>query len=283
MKQVTITEQLNGDYFTLYDNALGTILREFDGLDYATVKESIDDVAGPFGSVYITSKHGKRIVNIKGDLLGADVFANRRLLVRALRQTGVIKLVKFTSYDDLELQFEAEVTKYLNQYNHKVHTFMIELTAPDWRLYSQEEVMQTMGVTSVNGGANIPFETIPVDIDATPPTGTESTNILINDGDEATDPVFTIYGPGTGFTIENNTSGKSIILSSTLVGGDMVVIDVKAGTIVKNGTDNLYPDFTGDFWQLLPGENELRFFVDADAEIGVTQLTVAYRHAYNGI
>ena len=46
MKRVTIIEQQSGDYFTLYDNDLGSILRKFQGLEFADVRESIDDVAG---------------------------------------------------------------------------------------------------------------------------------------------------------------------------------------------------------------------------------------------
>lgn len=283
MKIFKITEQLNGDYFTFYDNAQGTILREFEGFEYASVKVAIDDVAGPYGSVYITSKFGARRFAIKGDLISDTIYALRQRLQKALRQTGTIKLIQFTTYDDLELQCEAEVVSVVSPYTHKIHEYLIEFKAPDWRFYSQELITQEMGITSVLGGADIQLPETPVTIDDTPPAGTEINNIVINNGDEITDPIFRITGPGTNFTIENITSDKTLTLTSVIVGGDTVEIDVKNRTVIKNGTDNLYPDVDGDFWSLLPGENELRFFVESDDEIAVTKLEVIFRHAYSGI
>lgn len=281
MKTLKITEQLNNDYFPFFDNENGTILRSFEGFEYASVQNSIDDVAGPYGSVYVNSKHGRRQVGITGDLVGADIYTNRSLLLRALRQTGTLKLIEFTTYDDLALQFEAEVVKFVLPYTHQIHTFLIELVAPDWRFYSQELKSFDIDQTLIKGGATIPTE-IPMPIDLDTSVDSEHVSILTNDGNEVTDPVITVTGPGTGFTMGNFTSDKSFVLSSTLSGGDEVIIDIKNRTVVKNGTDNLYPDITGDFWSLLPGDNELRFLVDSDATDD-TNLNFTYRDAYNGI
>lgn len=284
MINLTVTEQLNGNSFTFYDNKLGTILRAFEGFEYALVRESIDDVAGEYGSVYITSKHGRREVSWSGDLLSDStytVFERRRLLVSALRQTGMMKLIKFQTYDGLNLQFEAEIVKYLNSYNHSVHTFLIDAVAPDWRFYSQTEKTRSLGQTNVLGGAAIPA-TIPMSLAS--PSSAEALNekIVINEGNEVTDPIFTITGAGDGFTVENFTTGKQFILNSVLTGSDSVVIDVKNRTVIKNGTDNLYPDITGEFWSLVPGENELRFNVSSGSD-STTLLELAYRDAYGGI
>jgi hypothetical protein len=281
MKQITITEQATGHYFTLYDNYLDTILRDFEGFEYPQTRPAIDDVAGPYGSVYITSKFGPRQFSISGDLVADDVFAQRRQMQKALRQTGTIKLLKFITYDDLALQCEAEVVKVINPYNHKVHTFLIEFVAPDWRFYSQEEITRTVGISSVMGGADLPFPELPFTLDSTS-TESEVTNIITNEGDEVTDPVLKIYGPGTNFILENITTGKSFTLNTTLTGSDVVEVDVKNRTVVKNGTDNLYPDIEGDFWSLEPDENELRFFVESGSDL-TTSLDVVYRHAYSGI
>lgn len=284
MINITIIEQQSGNSFSFYDNKLGTILRSFEGFEYASVRESIDDVAGEYGAVYITSKHGRRRAAWIGDLLtdvSKTVFERRQQLLKALRQTGTMKLIKFTTYDGLALQFEAEVIKHLNPYTHAVHTFLIEVIAPDWRFYAQEESMQTLGRTSVSGGASIPTD-IPMSI--VTPAAAEQMNekIVENVGSEATDPVITIHGPGTNFTVGNFTTGEEFILNSILTDTDSVVIDIKNRTVVKNDTDNLYPDITGEFWSLIPGENELRFNVQSGATFE-TQLTLDYRAAYGGI
>jgi hypothetical protein len=280
MKQITILEQLNGDYFTLYDNAQGSTLNDFEGFEYATVVPSIDELAGDYGAVYINSKHSTRRLSIKGDLISSDVFTLRRTLLKALRQTGTIKLLSFITYDNLLLQTEAEVVKMTNPYNHSVHSFLIEFLAPDWRFYSQELHSVNLPKTIVSGGASIPFPTIPLSI----PISVDATtlHIITTAGNEATDPVFTITGPGENFIIENVTAGKQFILDYTLTSGQEVVIDVKNRTVVLDGTTNLYPFITGEFWSLLPGDNDLRFFISNGADVE-TNLNVVYRDAYNGI
>lgn len=282
MKALTIIEQSTGDYFTLYDNDLGSILRKFEGFEFAEVKESIDDVAGPYGSVYVNSKFGRRRVTIEGDLVSSDVYSLRRNLSKALRQTGTIKLFKFTTYDDLNLQFEAEVTKLVNPYTHTIHTFMIEAIAPDWRLYSQDLTTATIAQTAVRGGATIPA-TIPMSIPVQTSTDTSITNIITNNGNETTDPIITIHGPGTNFTIGNMTADKELLLETTLADDDEVVINVKNRTVVLNGITNVYSDLSGDFWSVLPGENELVFLIQSGRDVALTSMMVEYRDAYTGI
>lgn len=281
MKTFTIIEQKDWNFFTFYDNKLDTILREFEGFEYASVQESIDDVAGPYGSVYITSKFGKRQVAIQGDLLGVDVFSKRRLLSKALRQTGVMKLIKFTTYDDLNLQFEGEIVKVLNPYTHKIHSYLIEIVAPDWRFYSQDLSSFDVGQTIVSGGASIPA-TIPLAIASSVADATDVSNIITNNGNEVTDPIITITGPGNGFLVRNETTGQEFNLDYELVGGDEVVIDVKRRTVVLNGITNIYPSITGEFWSLVPGQNELRFLVSAGLTVD-TNLNISFRDAYSGI
>lgn len=281
MKSLTIIEQQSGNQFTLYNSKLGSILRSFEGFEYPEVRVSIDDVAGPYGSVYITSKFGTRRMGIIGDLVSSDVFALRRNLLTVLRQTGVIKLIKFTTYDDMELQCEAEVTDFSNPYTHAVHTFKIELKSPDWRFYSQEEIVREIAQTSVRGGASIPTA-IPMSFTLPSSGETDLGNIVVNSGNETTDPVFTITGPGTNFIVGNTTNDTEFTLNYALSEGDEIEVDVKNRTVLLNGLTNVYPDFDGDFWSLSPGENEIRFFVESGLTVN-TKLAIAYRHAYSGI
>lgn len=283
MKQLQIIEQDSGDNFTLYDSSNDTFLRLFAGFEYADVITSIDDVAGNYGSVYITSKHGRRRLSVTGEMLSTTVFTKRRELLKALRQTGIIKLLKFITYDDIEMQCEAEVVKLTFPYTHQIHSFLIEFVAPDWRFYSQSVTSQIMPISLVSGGADIPFPYIPVDISGSLSGAIDEESNIINLGNEVTDPVLKIYGPGTHFIMTNLTTNQTMVLDSTLVEGDVVEIDVKNRSVALNGTDNLYPDLTGDFWSLIPGENQIRFFVTSGSVAGDTLFEVVYRHAYSGI
>lgn len=282
MKQLTIIEQRDNNEFTFYDNYLGTILRKFDGFEYATVVDSIDDISGPYGAAYVNSKFGKRQVTIEGDLVDEDVYAMRRLLSKAIRQTGVMKLWKFTTYDDLNLQFECEITKVTNPYTHQVHTFQIQAIAPDWRFYSQDLHTFDISQTLVRGGLSIPSD-MPMSFSSPSSNDTAVSNIVENAGNEDTDPIFTITGPGTNFIISNITAGKTFTLSRTLSDSDVVVIDVKERTAILNGVTNVYDDLDGDFWSLVPGENEIRFLIESGIDVSLTNLNISYRDAYSGI
>lgn len=282
MKKITIIEQDSNNYFSLYDNSLGTILRKFEGFEYPIVNESIDEVSGPYGSVYINSKFQKRILSIEGDLVSSDVFTLRRSLATALRQTGIMKLIKFTTYDDLDLQFEGEITKVINPYTHSVHTFMIEITAPDWRFYGQEEMSYNIEQSLIQGGSPIPTP-IPMSFPVPVSLETNLNQIIVNNGSEVTDPIITIHGPGDGFIIGNLTTEEEFLLDRNLSSSDEVIIDIKKRTVILNDVTNIYSDVDGDFWSLIPGDNQIKFLVNADFDPELTTLNITFREAFLGI
>lgn len=252
MKQIKITDQDTSESFTFYDNSNGTILRSFDGFEYPEVLSSIEDVAGKGGAHYINSKFGRRRMSFQGDLVG-DKFTQRRNLLSVLRQRGTMKLFEVTSYDDLTLRFEAEIIRLTMPYTHQVHGFLFELQAPDWRFFSQTEEVETI---TTGGSDNV-----------------------TNNGTELTDVMFTLTGPGTSINIQNLSTGESLYVDD-LSAGEVVVIDTLQHTVTKDGS-NAYSIFSGDFFGLQPGVNNIGF--DVSGTTGDTELTLTYRHAYNGI
>lgn len=254
MKQIKITNQTTSDSFTFYDNAQDTILRSFDGFEYAEVKLALDDVSGDPGATYVTSSFGRRNLSFQGDLVGSTIFSDRRDLLKVMRQTGEMKLFEITTYDDLQLRFEAEIRRFINPYTHQVHTFLFELVAPDYRFYEQAEQSQ-------NFAANT------------------TANAVVG-GIESTHPLFTITGPGNNIAIQNNATGLFINIGN-LIGGDVVVVDTQKKTVTKN-SNPAFSIFTGDFFMFEPGNNNLTFSV-ASASTGATNLNVKFRNAYNGL
>jgi len=281
MKVLQIIDQVNDDNFTFYDNANGTILRDFEGFEYPSVRDVIEDVSGIGGAKYLNSKFGRRTVSWGGDLISSNVFSLRRDMISVLRQQGTMKLIKFTTYDDLNLQFEAEIVKVLNPYNHKVHTFLIEAVAPDWRFYSQTEKTLDTITTFVTGGGSIPTA-VPMSLLTVLDEYQAVNQFAVNDGNEATDPILTIYGPGTDFIIGNQTTGKSMEINTTISGDEYIEIDVKERTVKLNGLSNIYDSFNGDFFNLEPGTNQLEFTIQSGIDES-TRLHVSWRDAYNGI
>jgi len=254
MKQLTCTDVLNNKSFTFYDNSDDTIMREFEGWEYANPVVSVEDVAGQQSSVFVNSKFGRRRLAFIGDLVASDVFAQRREMLAAMRQTGRLKLFEGTTYDDLLIRFEAEVVRIVAPYTHQVHSYLIELVAPDWRFYSQTLKSGTLAANQTDD-----FE---------------------NEGTEITPPIFTITAPGNDIEIVNNTTGESFSIGD-LTGVQEVVVDVKAHTVTLDGSPAM-GIFTGEFFELVPGINSISFNVPTGSS-GATELQIQHRDAYNGI
>lgn len=259
MKQLTVTDQDTGSTFTFYDNAGGTILREFEGFEYPVVRESIEDVSGPRSAVYVTSKFGRRRFSWSGDIVSDTVFTVRRQIAGVLRQLGSMKLIQFTTYDDLALQCEAEIVKLLNPYNHKIHTFLIEAIAPDWRFFSQ----------ALHTNTSVAVE-----------------QTVENAGNEATHPTYRINGPFTSVTLTNLSTGDEFTIegdgyTEVAADGEYVEVDTLNRTVKLNGVTSIFSQFVGDFFMLVPGENVLQY-VPVGGDAGTTLVTT-WRDAYNGI
>jgi len=257
MKQITIIDQDDSNEITLYDAGEESILREFEGFEYPEVKSVIEDVAGKKSAVHVANKFGRRNMSIIGDIVGSDIFTARRNLLALLRQTGSMKLIKLTTYDDLLLQCEADITKVVAPYTHTIHNFLIEMVAPDWRFYSQTE--------HTNLSA-------------------DSSQVINNAGTERTEPVFRIYGPFTSVTLINNSNAEEFTLEYGVYGvdeGDYIEVDCLNRTVMLNGITPIYSAFSGEFFSILPGNNTISFIPIGGS--AATQLRTKWRDAYNGI
>jgi hypothetical protein len=98
-----------------------------------------------------------------------------------------------------------------------------------------------------------------------------------NQGNFSALPVWTVQGPVTSPRLEHVTSARTVTLSGlTLAAGEFVVVDFAARTVLLMGTASRYHTFTGDWWVLDPGVNEIRYAAAA----GAGSATLSYRHAW---
>ena len=276
MQSITL---INGDHsFSWYDSSHDTILRTFEGFEYAQPIVVIENLPGQQGAHYITSKFGRRVVSFQGDIVGSDIFTKRRELLSAMEQ-GNLKTLKFTTYDDLDLQIEGEVTRVLNPYTHAIHTFLIEFTSPDYRLFSQELHNESTSPTNATGGSPLPTA-LPMSFAS--PSGTENLEIT-NAGDTNSPPILRIHGPGESFVIQNTTTGEIMQVDITLASSnDVVEIDIKNKTAYLNTVTNVYGLVTGDWFELAPGMNSIYFNL-LSLSASLTSLEVEWRDAYKGL
>ena len=107
--------------------------------------------------------------------------------------------------------------------------------------------------------------------------------IILNDGDDEMWPVWTLLGPGSGIALRNVTTGKSLVLSTTLLAGESIVIDTQPNykTVKLQDGTNLWPDVdvTSSLWPLVEGSNAIRLEMSG-ATIGASVLQVNYRRKW---
>lgn len=278
MLKIKVTEQSNNISYEFFNNSENCVLNGFQGFDYPSIKSAVADIPGRIGSALIASSYGRRIISWNGELIGSDVFGERRAMLSAMRQVGTMKLIEFTTYDNLALQCEAEITKVDSPYNHMIQAFLIEAVAPDFRFYSQTLHEDSMAESQIEGGTSIPTP-VPIDFDG---SGSSGGLNIVNLGNEDTPISFTIKGPGEGFTVRNDTTQKQFRINYAISVGDEIVIDTKNKTVLLNGTYNIYSALEGYFWELVSGTNRIFFIADSDADEN-TLLEMRWRDAYNGV
>lgn len=263
----------------VFDNTKA-LIQTLNGFEFYDHRAVIEDVPGRDGSLFVENRAGRRRIAWDGKLIGTslnDWLSERRKVFGAVDRG--LQTIKFQTEDGLALQVSALVDKVLlpmtsDSVQHGQYS--IEAVAPDWRLYGQTLNTINTAVTTLSGGTAIPT---PVPVSLVAPAVARPS--AFNSGNESTPPTLTIKGPGTGFTVQNVTTGQFFLLNVTLTASDTVTIDVVNRTVLQ-GTTNVYGNFTGDWWFLQPGGNEINFITTSGSD-ATTKLTVSYRDAYKGI
>ena len=247
MKSIRITETTKNKYFEITGGQIGTL----EGWEYPSVISAIDDIPGNKGALYVNSKFGRRRLSIQGYIPG-QTEAERIAMGLALRQTGTMKLMTFTTLNDLALQAYVEVLSLDYKYSNKCTSFLIELVAPDPRFYSQ-----TLHDTKLDNS---------------------DSKKITNSGNEITSPSIKLLGDGSNWVISNTTTGKSFTLARTISGTDYITINCADRTVLLNNTTSIFPDFDGDFFVLDPGDNTITTTVTGGDV--TTEVHVLFRDSY---
>jgi phage-related protein len=94
-------------------------------------------------------------------------------------------------------------------------------------------------------------------------------------------PVVTVTGPASsGYTVRNNTLGRTLTLNFALSSGQTAVINMRKRTVLLNGTTNRRGNVTGQFWWLAKNvNNALQFTVSGST--GSTNMTTTGNPTFN--
>lgn len=276
MNSITL---VGADATYTFDNTKA-LIQTLNGFEFYDHRPVIENVPGRDGSLFVENRAGSRRLAWEGKLIGTsltDWLSERRELLSAIDRG--LQTVQFVTDDGLSLQVEALVDRVLlpmTSESVQHGQYALEIVAPDWRLYGQTLHSTTTGITSLSGGTPIPTA-IPLSL----ATASIARPSVTNAGNESTPPTLTIQGPGTGFTVQNITTGEYFTLSVNLTAGDSVTIDVVNRTVLQ-GSTNVYGNFTGTWWLLRPGVNEINFVATSGSDSS-TRLTVSHRDAYKGV
>lgn len=150
----------------------------------------------------------------------------------------------------------------------------VEYRAQDPRRYSATESSVSVSPPVTSAG-----RTYDLTFDRAYGAGTSGTVTATNVGNFGTFPVWTIDGPLTNIDLENATVGKTVSIAISLAVGDMLEVDFQERTVLLNGTASRYNTLTSgasDWWELTPGDNDLRLGADS----GSGSATVTWRSAW---
>lgn len=216
-----------------------------------------------------------------------DLGSLRDYILGLLAQTepGQVKVLSFYDLDGVSRRVEGRVRRWAitdDTFQYGYLRLDFQFIGRDAAMLSDLEQTATTGLPSGGDGREYP-RTYPLTYGG---GGTSGSAICTNAGNFPAEPVFTIWGPVDLPYVEHGGPedapdfGARITLDLTLAVGEYVVIDIRSGTILLNGTASRYSALrTGSrFFRLQPGDTTVRYGAVTTA-VGST-LSVAWRHAY---
>lgn len=155
-----------------------------------------------------------------------------------------LKRLEFTDDDDTDWFIMAKVYT-MPAYDHErgdpIINFSCQLYAPDPLILSADLQTQS-GIYGLWGGISLPVE-LPTDL-----AGTVNQITCINSGNFAAKATITITGEIVNPKIYNLTSGRFFKINTTMIAGDILIIDTEAATVELNGVNALADRADGSNW-----------------------------------
>ena len=158
------------------------------------------------------------------------------------------------------------------------HSFFT-VTAVSEKEFLESRTLKSSIITKFSGGGMaIPMD-IPMNMANSPIGGV---SILTNSGNATSYPIITVSGAfATDFNIINDTTEETLSYGAALLDTDSLVIDLYNRTAVLNEISSVVGDITGDWFGLLPGDNQLR--VSSSGAFDDGQAIVDYKDAYRNV
>lgn len=243
------------------DYGVAWTMASLDGWDSPDLPEAAESRPSQDGMWDALNYYGGRTVGIDGKLVALTYAAREAAEYRLRQAVARDRLVTVTIGETTSKWVSARRSGRLmvRPLTETVSEFSIAMLAPDPRKYG-DPVSATLSADDGALGLAPPW-TPPVLLPA--PAGAPDQALMVNAGTYNSPPTITIRGPGSGISIHNYTTGRSLLYDLTLGASDYLLVDVAAGVSLLNGSSPRAPapgsSVTGQFL-VDPGPNLFRIF-----------------------
>lgn len=282
MRRLTY-ENARGARITFYLSPL--VIESLTGI--GEVEAEVQGQSSPYqdGDTYIDTNLLPRFINLEGSITKTDfveIKKYRSLIISVCNpKLGLGKITLELDGTIKQIMGALDsVPSFPERGQYPFQQFMITWKCPDPYWQDLSEVSRAL--RAYEGKFTFPF-TFPVQF------GTEGDiTTLTNDGDTATPVTISIQGPIDRPIIENRTTGEYIQINTEITPEEVLYIDTNPQNKrveIHRGNQIIkamgYFDFGGDFWQLEPGDNDIRF--TAYRGIADSIAAVSWSNRYVGI
>lgn len=269
-----------------FTNGIFTTIPSIKGLEKPEIRTSTQNRAGGNGAILSNQLYGGRAFTLEGFIYKptfSEFFAIRDALINECRiekdEDGflILKTLYITRADGKEFQIECVLRDFtIGAEKYGYVPLQLQFFAPEASVDSLAEYTVQL-LAQISGGVIIPV-IIPAVFDESAGGSTTINNL----GSMEAFPIVTFSGQLTAPILTNVTTGKYMALGQNMVTGDIIIVDMKDQTILKNGTNALDSRILGSEWLgLIAGNNLLQLTTSDSADDG--QVSITYRDAYVGI
>lgn len=269
-----ITATIGGNYHLA--NIEGLLI---GGIEFSAFNIPQSNKAG-FVSNFAHSKVISVDIAVRGSDM-ADFYDKRQALLKAIypATNQEVEFV-YTTEDSQVYTFKGYLRTAVNEGERSgsYQTVGFSVYVPSGTLTSGNLNSITLAETGVPTGAVLPW-TLPVLLGTVSGSAT-----LANTGNGSATVDIEITGPGEGFTILNQTTGKLFKIDGlTLVAGQKIQITGSTLTVTQSGVSIFqYVTSDSEFITLAPGNNNLALYVDSGATSD-TKAVITWYNTYVGI
>ncbi|MEY9096290.1 phage tail family protein [Paenibacillus sp. RC84] len=269
----------------LLGNSTPYMITKLEGT--GAVQSNIQMLKSPFqdGATFIGTTLEHREITIEAAIVPKeDVAERRRKLIQILNPklgTGILRHENEAGTLDIKAIADQSPVFPDRQQKGIYQRFLINFVCPDPAWYDPKK--ERIKLASFVGGFNFPFR-FPINF------GRVGQFLKIQNKGDLDTPVFiTFAGPLRNPVLENRTIGKKIIIKQDIPEGERLEINTAFGQksvvrIQANGNRSnafhwVSPE--SQFWQLIPGVNEISYASTEEAENAA--VTLEFFHRYLGV